>query len=98
MGLRLTHPPESVAELAERLLLGTATLRREEAILHTPRAISHPDTVALRGDHDRGLASATSMLTLALNEATGDWLDRGVARDITRRIITAYLDQIGGTR
>ena len=46
----------------------------------------------------RGFAAAVSVLSLALHEYDGDYLDRGVAEDITRRVLRAYLDQIGEAR
>jgi hypothetical protein len=42
----------------------------------------------------RGMASATSMLALCLHELDGTDLERGVARDIARRVVCAYLDQM----
>jgi len=85
-----------VSRFAEDLLRGVTTLRREEAILNTPRATNHSDAEAVKQDHVRGLVVATSMLQITLEEATGDVLDRGLAREIVRRVIAAYLDQIGG--
>jgi hypothetical protein len=87
--------PFDVGKMAEQFLHGVTTLRREEAIALTPRATIHGADRGLADDHTRGLISATSMLTLTLHEATGDVLDRGIARDITRRVVAAYLDQIG---
>lgn len=99
MTLRLARPPESVAELAERLLLGTVTLRREEAILNTPRATLHE--ISSDDASRAGVAAAASVLCICLDEVDGTRLDHGIARDISRRMIRAYLDQverIGGRR
>lgn len=90
---RVAHP-ESVAELARRLLTGAAEFRRQEAILNTPRAVNHEMT----DGSARGVAAATSVLVLSLHELDGTFLERGVAADITRRILRAYLDQIERTR
>ena len=58
--------------------------------------VSEPQDFAARSQ--RGMASATSMLVLCLHELDGTMIERGVARDITRRVVAAYLDQIGGVR
>jgi hypothetical protein len=67
-------------------------------VLTTPApvvAASSPwDREALAARQRRALASATSTLILALSEVDGDMVERGIARDITRRVIAAYLDQM----
>jgi hypothetical protein len=98
-GLRL-HPSTSVAQMAEQLLHGITTLRREEAIALTPAAVApRPATEA---DASRaGLAAAASMVQITLEEIDGSIIERGIATAIARRVIRAYLDQlerIGGRR
>ena len=63
-----------------------------------------PDTAAA---HRRGVAAATSALISCLHDIDGTWLERGLAYDVVRQVVTTYLDQIersttqqqtGGTR
>ena len=63
-----------------------------------PSAPTDPDDMAQRSR--KGMASATSMLELCLNELDGTFLDRDCAQAIARRVINAYLDQmqIRGTK
>ena len=88
--------PESVADMAHRLLLGAAEFRQEEILL-TPQAVNHDDNFAREQADRRGRAVAVATLIQALNEYDGSWLDVGPARDIARRVVDAYLKN-GGKR
>jgi hypothetical protein len=94
------HPATSVAQMAEQFISGLNTLRREEAVAMAPAAVApRPMTDA---DASRaGLAAATSMVQITLEEIDGSIIDRGIATAIARRVVRAYLDQIeriGGRR
>ena len=75
-------------------LMGDVISRHFPGLPPTVPASAPRDADDLDAASRRGMASATSMLAICLHELDGTDLERGVARDIARRVVCAYLDQM----
>jgi len=87
--MRVT-PQTDVGKMAEQFITGLNALRAAEASPLTHHVPRLADTDASRA----GLSAATSALQIGLEQATGDALDRAVAREIARVVVRAFEDQV----